>query len=137
AYFTADEAAEAAARGEKVILVRSETSPEDVHGMMVAEAILTARGGLVSHAAVVARGWGKPAVCGAEAVRIKDRSFTAGGVTVNEGDVISIDGTTGKVVRGEIELTAAEPSAEFAVLLKWADEIRKGKLAVRANADNG
>ncbi len=137
AYFTADDATAAVERGEKVILVRSETSPEDVHGMIVSEGILTSRGGLVSHAAVVARGWGKPAVCGAEAVRIKDRSFSAGGVTVNEGDVISIDGTTGKVVLGEMQLTAAEPSAEFSVLLKWADEIRKGKLAVRANADNG
>jgi pyruvate, orthophosphate dikinase len=137
AYFTADDATAAVERGEKVILVRSETSPEDVHGMIVSEGILTSRGGLVSHAAVVARGWGKPAVCGAEAVRIKDRSFTADGVTVNEGDVISIDGTTGKVVLGEMQLTDAEPSEEFDVLLKWADAIRKGKLAVRANADNG
>jgi pyruvate,orthophosphate dikinase len=137
AYFTADDATAAVERGERVILVRNETSPEDVHGMIVSEGILTARGGLVSHAAVVARGWGKPAVCGAEAVRIKDHSFTAGGVTVNEGDVISIDGTTGKVVLGAIELMDAEPSAEFDTLLKWADDIRKGKLAVRANADNG
>jgi pyruvate, orthophosphate dikinase len=137
AYFTADDATAAVERGEQVILVRNETSPEDVHGMIVSEGILTARGGLVSHAAVVARGWGKPAVCGAEAVRIKDRSFTADGVTVNEGDVISIDGTTGKVVLGAIELMDAEPSAEFDTLLKWADNIRKGKLAVRANADNG
>ena len=136
-YFTADDAAEAAARGEKVILVRSETSPEDVHGMLAAEGILTARGGLVSHAAVVARGWGKPAVVGAEAVRITGQSFTAGGVTVNEGDWISLDGTTGVVVLGEVPLTAAEPPAEFATILTWADEIRKGQLAVRANADTG
>ncbi len=87
AYFTADAAADAADRGEKVILVRNETSPEDVHGMIVAEGILTARGGLVSHAAVVARGWGKPAVVGAEAVKITGTSFTVGGVTVREGDV--------------------------------------------------
>jgi pyruvate,orthophosphate dikinase len=137
AYFTADEAADAAERGERVILVRSETSPEDVHGMIVAEGILTARGGLVSHAAVVARGWGKPAVVGAEMVKIGSGQFTAGDVTVHQGDVISLDGTTGEVVLGEVALTTAEPSAEFEVVLGWADEIRKGKLAVRANADNG
>jgi pyruvate,orthophosphate dikinase len=137
AYFTADDAADAADRGEKVILVRSETSPEDVHGMIVAEGILTARGGLVSHAAVVARGWGKPAVVGAESVRIDGKTFTAGGVTVREGDVISINGTTGEVVLGEVALSVAEPPAEFDILLSWADKIRKGKLAVRANADNG
>ena len=138
-YFTADAAADAADRGEKVILVRSETSPEDVHGMIVAEGILTARGGLVSHAAVVARGWGKPAVVGAESVRITGTSFTVpgSGVTVNEGDVISIDGTTGSVILGEQALSSAEPPAEFHTILKWADKVRKGKLAVRANADNG
>ncbi len=137
AYFTADEAAEAAARGEKVILVRSETSPEDVHGMMVAEAILTARGGLVSHAAVVARGWGKPAVVGAESIRITDNSFAAGSTVVHKGDVISVNGTSGEVVLGAVDLSEAEPPAEFATILKWADDIRKGHLAVRANADNG
>jgi pyruvate, orthophosphate dikinase len=136
-YFTADEAADAADRGERVILVRTETSPEDVHGMIVAEGILTSRGGLVSHAAVVARGWGKPAVVGAESIRIADRAFTAAGVTVREGDVISIDGTMGEVVLGEVQLSAAEPPAEFDIILKWADEVRKGHLAVRANADNG
>jgi pyruvate,orthophosphate dikinase len=137
AYFTADEAADAADRGEKVVLVRSETSPEDVHGMLVAEGILTARGGLVSHAAVVARGWGKPAVVGAESIKISGGSFTVGDVTVNQGDMISIDGTKGEVVLGEMELASAEPPAEFKVLLGWADVVRKGKLAVRANADNG
>jgi pyruvate,orthophosphate dikinase len=137
AYFTADDAADAADRGEKVVLVRSETSPEDVHGMIVAEGILTARGGLVSHAAVVARGWGKPAVVGAESVRIDGKQFVAGDVTVREGDVISINGTTGEVVLGEVALSVAEPPAEFDTLLSWADKIRKGKLAVRANADNG
>ncbi|MDQ1437659.1 MAG: pyruvate, orthophosphate dikinase [Acidimicrobiaceae bacterium] len=137
AYFTADAAADAADRGEKVVLVRSETSPEDVHGMIVAEGILTARGGLVSHAAVVARGWGKPAVVGAEAIRISGSSFTVNGVTVNEGDVISLDGTTGSVVVGEQQLSSAEPPAEFETILQWADKVRKGKLAVRANADNG
>ncbi len=137
AYFTADAAAEAADRGEPVLLVRQETSPEDVHGMIVAEGILTSRGGLVSHAAVVARGWGKPAVVGAEALRIAGRHFTVGGITVDEGDLISIDGTTGEVVLGEVALSSAEPPKEFAEVLKWADKIRKGKLAVRANADNG
>jgi pyruvate,orthophosphate dikinase len=136
-YFSADEAAEAAARGEKVVLCRTETSPEDVHGMIVSEGILTSRGGLVSHAAVVARGWGKPAVVGAESVRINGPSFTAGGVTVQQGDVISLDGTTGRVVLGEVELSNASPPSEFDTILGWADAIRKGKLAVRANADNG
>ena len=139
-YFTADDAEAAAERGEKVILVRSETSPEDVHGMMASQGILTARGGLVSHAAVVARGWGTPAVVGAEAVKITGKSFTAGGVTVNEGDSISIDGSSGEVVLGEMALANAEPPAEFDVILGWADDIRtkgKRKLGVRANADTG
>ncbi|MFM8249722.1 MAG: pyruvate, phosphate dikinase, partial [Acidimicrobiaceae bacterium] len=134
-YFTADDAEAAAKRGEAVILVRSETSPEDVHGMMVAKGILTSRGGLVSHAAVVARGWGTPAVVGADSVQIDSKLFRAGDVTVREGDVISLDGTTGEVMLGAMQLTAAEPTKEFQTILKWADEIRKGKLAVRANAD--
>jgi pyruvate,orthophosphate dikinase len=137
AYFTADEAADAAERGERVILVRSETSPEDVHGMIVAEGILTSRGGLVSHAAVVARGWGKPAVVGAESIRIAPGRFVAGDVVVHEGDTISIDGTTGNVVLGAVALSSAEPPAEFKTILAWADDIRRGHLAVRANADNG
>jgi pyruvate, orthophosphate dikinase len=137
AVFDADRAKEAGERGERVILVRSETSPEDVHGMIAAQGILTSRGGLVSHAAVVARGWGKPAVVGAESVGINADSFTAGSVTVSEGDMISIDGSTGQVVLGEAELTTADVPEEFQTLLGWADKIRKGKLAVRANADNG
>jgi pyruvate,orthophosphate dikinase len=137
AYFTADDAAAAAAGGETVILVRSETSPEDVHGMLASEGILTARGGLVSHAAVVARGWGKPAVVGAEKVRIEGRAFTVGGVTVVEGDWLSIDGTSGDVILGQVELSAPAPSKEFAVVLGWADEIRSPRLGVRANADTG
>ena len=141
--FSADKAAEAAAGGAKVILVRSETSPEDVHGMQASQGILTSRGGLVSHAAVVARGWGIPAVVGADGVEISGRSFTAGGVTVNEGDMISIDGTTGQVVLGEVELSAGEAPPELETLLGWADSIRHGKnrrrfrLSVRANADTG
>ena len=136
-YFTADDAAAAAADGEPVILVRNETSPEDVHGMMASQGILTARGGLVSHAAVVARGWGTPAVVGAESVKISGKSFTANGTTVNEGDVISIDGSTGEIIVGAVELKNAEPPAEFHTILGWADKIRKGKLGVRANADTG
>ena len=142
-YFTADGAAEAAARGEKVILVRNETSPEDVHGMQASQGILTARGGLVSHAAVVARGWGIPAVVGADALRIKGPAFTVGDVTVSEGDVISLDGTTGQVVLGAVELSVGEAPPELDVILGWADSVRHGRnpararLNVRANADTG
>src|SRR5437588_6397307 len=137
AYFTADDAVDAVDRGEQVILVRTETSPEDVHGMSVAEGILTSRGGLVSHAAAVARGWGKPAVVGAEKIRIKGKSFSIDGSTINEGDTVSINGTTGEVVEGEVELSSAAPPEEFDVVLGWADRIRKGELGVRANADTG
>lgn len=135
-YFTADDATAAVKRGEQVILVRSETSPEDVHGMMVAEGILTSRGGLVSHAAVVARGWGTPAVVGADAVKIGEQQFVVGSTVVRQGDTISLDGSTGEVMLGALPLAEAEPPAEFHTILKWADEIRKGKLSVRANADN-
>ncbi|MBI2708713.1 MAG: pyruvate, phosphate dikinase [Actinobacteria bacterium] len=137
AVFSAEAAVEAAGRGDKVVLVRNETSPEDVHGMQVAEGVLTARGGLVSHAAVVARGWGIPAVVGVEAMHIEGTSFTVDDVTVEEGDVISIDGTTGAVVLGAAELTQPEPPAELDTILRWADTARKGRLGVRANADNG
>ncbi|MFM8015257.1 MAG: pyruvate, phosphate dikinase, partial [Actinomycetota bacterium] len=136
-YFTADDAERAAKNGEAVILVRNETSPEDVHGMMVAKGILTARGGLVSHAAVVARGWGTPAVVGAEAVKIDGKQFAVGDTTVREGDTISIDGATGEIMLGALAMAGSKPPAEFHTILKWADEIRKGKLAVRANADTG
>ncbi len=135
--FTADAAEEAAERGDRVILVRSETSPEDVHGMIAAQGILTSRGGLVSHAAVVARGWGKPAVVGAESVRISGRSFTLGGRSVEEGDYISIDGKTGQIALGEWPVETPTMSGPVETIMKWADQIRKGKLAVRANADNG
>ena len=136
-YFTADSAEAAAKKGEPVILVRNETSPEDIHGMMVAKGILTSRGGLVSHAAVVARGWGTPAIVGAESVKISGAKFSVGDVTVKEGDMVSLDGGTGAVMLGAMELSAAEPPPEFATILTWADQIRKGKLAVRANADTG
>jgi pyruvate,orthophosphate dikinase len=136
---TADDADAQAGQGEHVVLVRTETSPDDVHGMLAAEGILTARGGLVSHAAVVARGWGKPAVVGAEAIRIDyaNRSFSVGDVVVKEGDVISIDGTSGKVVLGPVPLTGAEAPPEMTQILAWADEIREGHLGVWANADTG
>jgi pyruvate,orthophosphate dikinase len=138
AYFDADRAAEASAGGEKVILVRQETSPEDVHGMAVSEAILTSRGGLVSHAAVVARGWGKPAVVGAESLTIGPSSFTAAdGTVINEGEVISVDGSSGKVYRGEVAVAEGQLPDEFDVVLGWADEVRAGHLGVRANADTG
>ncbi len=136
-YLTADDAQAAAERGESVVLVRSETSPEDVHGMLAAEGILTARGGLVSHAAVVARGWGKPAVVGAEALRISAASFSVGDTVVNEGDWISVDGTNGTVVLGQVPVSAGEMPPEFETILGWADEVRAGHLGVRANADNG
>jgi pyruvate,orthophosphate dikinase len=136
-YLTADDAQAAAERGEHVVLVRSETSPEDVHGMLAAEGILTARGGLVSHAAVVARGWGKPAVVGAESLRISSASFSVGDTVVNEGDWISVDGTNGIVVLGQVEVSEGETPPEFEIVLEWADEVRSGHLGVRANADNG
>ncbi|MGH9034226.1 MAG: pyruvate, phosphate dikinase [Acidimicrobiia bacterium] len=134
-YFTADDAESHAAAGERVILVRPETSPDDLHGMIAAEGILTSRGGLVSHAAVVARGMGKPAICGAEAIRIdlKAKHFSAGDTTVAEGEVISISGTTGEVVVGEVPVITPEPSGHFATVLAWADGFRTMK--VRTNAD--
>ena len=135
--FSADDAAAAAERGERVILVRSETSPEDVHGMIAAQGILTTRGGLVSHAAVVARGWGKPAVVGAESVRIGNAEFTCGGVTVKAGEYISIDGTTGEIAQGEWPVKLPELPESYKKIMGWVDIARKGKLAVRANADNG
>jgi pyruvate,orthophosphate dikinase len=134
-YFTADDAEARHAGGERVILVRPETSPDDLHGMIAAEGILTSRGGLVSHAAVVARGMGKPAICGAEAVKIDlaARTFTVGGTTVREGEVISISGTSGDIVVGEVPVVTPEPTGHFATILGWADGFRR--LRVRTNAD--
>ncbi len=135
--FTADAAEEAANEGRDVILVRWETTPDDLHGMVAAKGILTSHGGKTSHAAVVARGMGKPCVCGAEALRIDaaNRKVTVAGtdVTLAEGDIISIDGTTGSVVLGAVELVAPEVSGDFDTILSWADEYRR--LGVRANAD--
>jgi pyruvate,orthophosphate dikinase len=134
-YFSADDVVAATVRGEDAILVRSETSPDDVHGMMASKGVLTARGGLVSHAAVVARGWGKPAVVGADAVRIDGRQFSVNGTVVREGDVISLDGTTGEVLLGAMPLVSADPPEAYHTILKWADKIRRGTMSVRANAD--
>lgn len=137
AVFSADDAVAAVAEGRKVILVRWETTPDDLHGMDAAQGILTSHGGKTSHAAVVARGMGKPAVCGAEALRIdakaKQAVVSGTDVTIREGDVISIDGTTGIVVLGAVSLVEPEVSGDFDTVLAWADEFRT--LGVRANAD--
>jgi pyruvate,orthophosphate dikinase len=134
-YFTADEAEARREAGERVILVRPETSPDDLHGMIAAEGILTSRGGLVSHAAVVARGMGKPAICGAEALKIDiaARQFAVDGTVVREGDVISISGTSGEIVVGEVPVITPEPTGHFSTILGWADGLRT--LKVRTNAD--
>lgn len=133
--FNADEAVEMAEKGEKVILVRHETSPEDIHGMHAAEGILTARGGMTSHAAVVARGMGKTCIVGAESIHVDydKEEFRVGDVVVKKGDVITIDGSTGEVFHGELKTIPAQISGEFEELMKWADEIRD--LQVRVNAD--
>jgi pyruvate,orthophosphate dikinase len=133
--FDPDHAEEEAKKGEKVILVRIETSPEDFHGMVAAQAILTARGGMTSHAAVVARGMGKCCVAGCSELNIDYavKQFTANGVTVKEGDWITLDGSTGRVILGQIPLIAPEVSGNFRKLMEWVNEYRK--LGVRANAD--
>ena len=133
--FTSDEAAELKAEGKKVILVRVETSPEDIHGMHAAEGILTTRGGMTSHAAVVARGMGKPCVSGAGTIRVNyaERSMTAGSQTFKQGDFITVDGSTGQVLAGRVDMIEPQLSGEFATLIAWADKVRK--LGVRANAD--
>jgi pyruvate,orthophosphate dikinase len=133
--FDADTAEELGKNGDKVILTRWETTPDDLHGMVAAQGILTSHGGKTSHAAVVARGMGKPCVCGADAIKIdaKNKVFSINGTQVKEGDIISIDGTTGRVVLGEVQLVPPKPSKEFDLILGWADEIRT--LGVRTNAD--
>jgi len=133
--FHADEAEDRAAKGEKIILVRAETSPEDIHGMHAAQGILTTRGGMTSHAAVVARGMGRPCVSGAGELRIdaKARTLSVGAVTLRDGDTITIDGGSGEVMQGEVPTVKPELSGDFAKLMGWVDEIRK--LGVRANAD--
>jgi pyruvate,orthophosphate dikinase len=133
--FDPDTAVEKAKEGEKVILVRTETKPDDVHGFYAAVGILTSKGGMTSHAAVVARAIGKPAVVGAEAIKISydDRKFMVNGIEVKEGDFITIDGNTGNVYLGIIPTTTPEITGELQTLLSWADSIRK--IGVRANAD--
>src|SRR5690606_14835354 len=133
--FTADEAEEWRKEGKNVVLVRIETSPEDVGGMNAAEGILTSRGGMTSHAAVVARGWGKPCVagCGDIVINYRNKTLTNGEVTVKEGDWISINGSTGEVILGKQELEMPALSGDFATFMEWVDEFRT--MGVRTNAD--
>ena len=134
-YFTAADAVEAAKNGEKVILVRLETSPEDIEGMAMAQGILTARGGMTSHAAVVARGMGKCCVAGCEGLKVSEelKQFEANGKVYKEGDFISLNGSTGYVYEGVIPTKEPEMSGHFGTLMSWADEVRR--LKVRTNAD--
>jgi pyruvate,orthophosphate dikinase len=133
--FNSDEAEAMKAAGKKVILVRVETSPEDIHGMHAAEGILTTRGGMTSHAAVVARGMGKPCVSGAGTVRVNyaEQTLTAAGKSYRKGAILTIDGSTGQVMDGPVAMLQPELSGEFAILMGWADEVRR--LKVRTNAD--
>ncbi len=133
--FNSDDAETAKAAGRKCILVRLETSPEDIHGMHAAEGILTTRGGMTSHAAVVARGMGKPCVSGAGTVRVdyKAGTMSSGGNVFRKGEVITVDGTTGQVIAGAIAMLQPELSGEFAILMEWADGFRR--MGVRANAE--
>ncbi|MEJ8475513.1 pyruvate, phosphate dikinase [Roseibium algae] len=133
--FSSDEAEEAKAAGRKVILVRVETSPEDIHGMHAAEGILTSRGGMTSHAAVVARGMGKPCVSGAGSLRIDYRTGTVSAVgrILNKGDIITIDGSSGQVLVGEVTMLQPALSGDFGTLMGWADKVRRMK--VRTNAE--
>jgi pyruvate,orthophosphate dikinase len=133
--FSSDEAEALKNQGRKVILVRVETSPEDIHGMNAAEGILTTRGGMTSHAAVVARGMGKPCVSGAGSIRVdyEAQTLAAAGLTLRKGSIITIDGSTGQVLAGQVAMIEPELSGEFSTLMGWADQIRR--LKVRANAD--
>ncbi|MHA7098316.1 pyruvate, phosphate dikinase [Priestia aryabhattai] len=133
--FDADEAESLAKGGENVILVRPETTPDDIHGIVAAQATVTSRGGMTSHAAVVARGMGKACICGCEALKIdlKLKHFKIGNITINEGETITIDGSTGEIMIGEIPMIEPQLSDDFQLLLAWADE--KRQLDVRANAD--
>ena len=133
--FTAEDAEHAAAKKEKVILVRIETSPEDIHGMHAAQGILTARGGMTSHAAVVARGMGKPCVSGAGDIRINyaRKEFAAGSLTIREGEIITLNGSTGEVILGEVATVEPNLSGDFSTVMGWADAVRT--LKVRANAE--
>jgi pyruvate,orthophosphate dikinase len=133
--FSSEEAEALKEKGRKVILVRVETSPEDIHGMHAAQGILTTRGGMTSHAAVVARGMGKPCVSGAGSLRVDyaNKSMSVAGNTLKQGELVTIDGSTGQVLLGEVKMIEPELSGEFATLMSWADKARG--LGVRANAD--
>jgi len=133
--FSAEDAEALRAAGRKAILVRVETSPEDIHGMHASEGIVTTRGGMTSHAAVVARGMGKPCVSGAGAIRIdySAQTMTAGGIVLKKGDILTIDGASGEVLAGAVRMVKPELSGEFATLMQWADGVRRMK--VRANAE--
>ena len=133
--FSADEAQALRQAGRKSILVRVETSPEDIHGMHAAEGIVTTRGGMTSHAAVVARGMGKACVCGASTIRVDyaAQTMTAGGVTLKKGDILTIDGGSGEVMQGAVAMVKPEMTGDFATLMGWADAVRRMK--VRANAE--
>jgi pyruvate,orthophosphate dikinase len=135
AVFDADTAEQRAAAGDSIILIRIETSPEDIHGMHAARGILTARGGMTSHAAVVARGMGRPCVSGAGSISVdyKNKLMRVGGVEIREGDVITLDGSTGEVMLGEVPTVQPELSGDFGTLMEWADAGRR--LRVRTNAE--
>ena len=133
--FSADDAQALRQSGRKSILIRVETSPEDIHGMHAAEGVVTTRGGMTSHAAVVARGMGKPCVCGASAIRIDyaAQTMTAGGMTLKKGEILTIDGGSGEVMAGAAPMMKPEMTGDFATLMTWADSVRRMK--VRANAE--
>ncbi|RYF92833.1 MAG: pyruvate, phosphate dikinase [Caulobacteraceae bacterium] len=133
--FSSEDAERRGAAGEAIILVRHETSPEDIKGMHAARGIITARGGMTSHAAVVARGWGIPCVSGAGdiAIDLKGRSFSVRGKVFNEGETVTIDGSTGEVLAGSVKMIEPELTGDFAALMVWADQMRR--LKVRANAE--
>ncbi len=136
AVFDPELAQEMAGRGVKAILMRPETSPEDIQGMAAAQGVVTSHGGMTSHAAVVMRGWGKPCVCGCDALRIDlvGKRAQVGDLVIAEGDVVSIDGSTGRIILGEIPLVSPDLSDELVMMLEWADAV--SRLQVRANADN-
>jgi pyruvate,orthophosphate dikinase len=135
AVFTPDEAEEMAQNGEKVILIRVETAPEDFHGMVAAQAILTARGGMTSHAAVVARGMGKPCVAGAGDLKVnyKEKCVVVGETTIRQGEMVTLDGSTGEVFAGAMPTMQPELSGDFGTFMEWVDEFRN--MGVRTNAD--
>lgn len=135
AVFDADTAEKLGKKGQKVILVRIETSPDDIHGLIQAQGVLTSRGGMTSHAAVVARGMGKTCVAGCESIKVdlEEKNFKIGEITVKEGDVFTINGGTGEVILGQVKMKEPELSGDFETLMAWANEIKR--LGVRANAD--